>query len=317
MLIQEDLVQMEQALRDNLKSPIPIIPQVAEYMFLSGGKRFRPSLLLFSSKLAGYRGDRHIPLACTVEFLHTATLLHDDVVDDADMRRGKASVNSVWGNQASVLIGDFFLARSLSLLVSDNDSRILSLFCRTTEKMAEGEVLQLTQTNNADTREEEYLDVVINKTASLISTACRTGAILGNLAAPQEEALGSYGLNLGIAFQLVDDALDYVSGNRKFGKETGTDLRAGKMTLPLIYLLTQGEKAERAQVRRFLEKGEVAKEEVGPVVELVRRAGGIAYALDKARQFASCAKGDLSLFGNNEFAEALAAVADYVVEREV
>src|SRR3972149_1550992 len=163
MLIQEDLGEMEQALRNNLKSPIPIIPQVAEYMFLSGGKRFRPSLLLFSSKLADYRGDRHIPLACTVEFLHTATLLHDDVVDDADMRRGKASVNSVWGNQASVLIGDFFLARSLSLLVTDNDSRILSLFCRTTEKMAEGEVLQLTQTSNADTREEEDLDVVINK----------------------------------------------------------------------------------------------------------------------------------------------------------
>lgn len=314
--IGDDLLLVEKGLRDYLLSHVPIIPQVGEYMFLSGGKRFRPSLMLFSCKLAGYKGQRHIPLACTVEFLHTATLLHDDVVDDADMRRGKASVNSVWGNQASVLIGDFLLARSLSLLVADADPRILAMFCTTTEKMAEGEVLQLIQTGDPAVTEEDYFQVVRNKTASLISTACQVGAILGGLTDDEERALASFGLNIGIAFQLVDDTLDYVGRNDKFGKESGSDLRAGKMTLPLIHLLANGTGPEVGEVKRMVERGEVGKQDVGRVVALISDHGGIEYSMARAREYVAAAKRELFCFPENKCTRALMTVADYVAERE-
>ena len=315
-LVKEEMDRVERELRGNLTSPIPIIPQVGEYMFLSGGKRFRPLLLILCCRLAGYQGDRYIPLACTVEFLHTATLLHDDVVDKADIRRGKASANSIWGNQASVLIGDFLLARSLSLLVADSDPRVLRLFCHTTEMMAEGEVMQLLQTCDPSVTEEDYLRVAEKKTASLISASCQVGAILGGLSHREEEALATYGMNLGVAFQIVDDALDYVSTSRKFGKERGTDLKDGKMTLPLIHLLRHASGKESAKVRELIERGEMSREEAGWVMGLVERYGGVEYARARAREFAEICKGELPSLPQNIFRQILKQIPDYVVERE-
>ncbi|MEE8448993.1 MAG: polyprenyl synthetase family protein [Thermodesulfobacteriota bacterium] len=315
--IKDDLALVEQGLKDYLKTHTDIIPEVGEYIFLSGGKRFRPSLLLLSCKLGGYEGCQHIPLACTVEFLHTATLLHDDVVDGAGMRRGRASVNSIWGNQASVLIGDFFLARSLSLLVANGDQRILELFCHTTEKMAQGEVMQLIQAGEAGTKESEYLEVVENKTASLVSTACQAGAILAGLSGREEQFLASYGHNLGIAFQLVDDALDYVILNEKFGKEAGTDLREGKVTLPLIHFLAEAPAKEADRVRKLLTNGRVARAEVINVISRLVEFGSVQYVLSRAREFSEQAKAEINHFPPGRWRSALAGIADYVVEREV
>lgn len=316
-LISDDLLKVEAELKKNLHCDVSLIPKVGGYVLASGGKRLRPLLLLLSSRLCGYQGNRQIPLASVMEFIHTATLLHDDVVDNADIRRGSSSANSLWGNEASVLIGDYMYAKSFSVMVKDGDIRILDLLSGVTTRMAEGEVLQLLKTGDVEATEEDYINIVIKKTAVLLSAACQAGAILGGVPKEQEDALSSYGMNLGIAYQLIDDSLDYTSQNDGFGKAIGTDLQEGKMTLPLIHMLRSADGSERKEIIRLMEEEEDIKDsDLKRVLDLINKYHGIEYTLDKAGGYAKKAKEDLEIFKDSEFRQALLTISDFVLKRE-
>ena len=314
-IIKEDLKSVEQEFRVNLDSGVYLIRKVGEYILNNGGKRFRPSLLLLSARLCGYHGKRNIPLAAVVEFIHTATLLHDDVVDNASMRRGKTSANTLWGSGASILIGDFLFSKSFCLTVADGDLRILEVLSGTTTQMAEGEVLQLLKDGDVETTEKDYLAVVTNKTASLISAACQIGAILGNVSKERETALAEYGMNLGIAFQLVDDCLDYTSSNKELGKVIGNDLKEGKVTLPLIHTIKNATPAEREEILAAIEADDIKEYQLSSVMALISRYRGIDYSLKRTRHYVESAKACLNSFEPNLERAALMALADYVVER--
>ena len=314
-IIKEDLKSVEQEFRVNLDSGVYLIRKVGEYILNNGGKRLRPSLLLLSARLCGYHGKRNIPLAAVVEFIHTATLLHDDVIDNASMRRGKTSANTVWGSGASILIGDFLFSKSFCLTVADGDLRILEVLSGTTTQMAEGEVLQLLKDGDVETTEKDYLAVVTNKTASLISAACQIGAILGNVSREKETALAEYGMNLGIAFQLVDDCLDYTSSNKELGKVIGNDLKEGKVTLPLIHTIKNATPAEREEILAAIEADDIKEYQLSSVLALINRYKGIDYSLNRTRHYVESAKACLNSFEPNLERAALMALADYVVER--
>ena len=314
-LIGKDLKNVELQFKKDLQSDVPLIRKVGEYVLSSGGKRIRPALLLLSAKLCGYSGERHVPLASVVEFIHTATLLHDDVVDNANLRRGLASANTLWGNEASVLVGDFLFSKSFSLMVADGDLAVLKVMSAATTIIAEGEVLQLVSTSDMDLTEERYIEVVKCKTAILLSAACQAGAILGKADPEREAALSDFGLGLGIAFQLMDDTLDYVASEELFGKSIGHDLEEGKITLPLIHTLRLCTPAEREQIGEIVEKEFLEKSDFTLVIDLVNRYGGIEYAIDRARHFIAEAKGRLELFADSLEKEAMMGLSDYVVTR--
>src|SRR4030066_304903 len=244
--IGDDLEKVDQEFRKNLRSNVPMISAIGEYLLHSGGKRFRAKLLLLSSRLCGYQGDSHISMASLIEFIHTATLLHDDVVDRAQLRRGIDSANSKWGNEASVPVGDFLFTKCFSLLVQSGNWKILQTMSKATTVMAEGELEELIRTNDLSLTEEDYLSIITRKTASLISAATQIGAILGDVSEDKERALSEFGMNAGIAFQLIDDHLDYTSNEEEFGKKIGIDLHDGKITLPLISALHHCNQEERA-----------------------------------------------------------------------
>jgi octaprenyl-diphosphate synthase len=314
-LIGEDLKNVELQFKKDLQSDVPLIRKVGEYVLSSGGKRIRPALLLLCAKLCGYRGDRHVPLASVIEFIHTATLLHDDVVDNANLRRGIASANTLWGNEASVLVGDFLFSKSFSLMVADGDLNVLKVLSAATTIIAEGEVLQLICTSDMDISEERYIEVVKCKTAILLSAACQAGAILGKAAPAQEEALRDFGLALGIAFQVVDDTLDYVAREEQFGKSIGHDLEEGKITLPLIHTLKQCTPVEREQIAEIVGKDILDKSDFQTVFGLVHRYGGIEYAVARARDYIATAKACLEEFAGSPCKDALLDLSDYVVTR--
>jgi len=314
-LLQDDLKRVEEQFKRDLDSDVYLIRKVGEYVFASGGKRIRPMLLLLSSRLAGYKGDQNIGLASVVEFIHTATLLHDDVVDSAVLRRGQESANAVWGNEASVLVGDFLFAKSFSIMVRVGDLEILQTLSDATTQMAEGEVLQLISTCDLDLDESRYLNVIRDKTAVLISAACRVGAVLGGLVGEEKEALSRYGMDIGIAFQLMDDALDYVSEEADFGKVKGHDLEEGKMTLPLIHVLRQCTVAERSALSDIVEKEILGNDDLHYVTTLIDKYDGITYTRNRATELALGAKQQLQLFPSSEVRDALEIVADYVVSR--
>jgi octaprenyl-diphosphate synthase len=314
-LVGTDLKNVEKQFKKDLQSDVPLIRKVGEYVLSSGGKRIRPALLLLTAKLCGYQGDRHVPLASVIEFIHTATLLHDDVVDNANLRRGIASANTLWGNEASVLVGDFLFSKSFSLMVADGDLNVLRVLSAATTIIAEGEVLQLISTSDMDVTEERYIEVVRCKTAILLSAACQAGAILGKAASDYEEALRDFGMALGIAFQLMDDTLDYVASEKQFGKTIGHDLEEGKITLPLIHTLKQCTPAERERIADIVEKDILDKSDFQTVFELVHTYGGIGYALDRAGEYIVKAKSYLSLFDESPSKDALLSLSDYVVTR--
>lgn len=314
-LIGEDLKNVEQQFKKDLQSDVPLIRKVGEYVLSSGGKRIRPALLLLSAKLSGYEGDRHVPLASVVEFIHTATLLHDDVVDNANLRRGIASANTLWGNEASVLVGDFLFSKSFSLMVADGDLNVLKVLSAATTIIAEGEVLQLICTSDMDISEERYIEVIKCKTAILLSAACQAGAILGKATPAHEDALRDFGLALGIAFQLMDDTLDYVASEEQFGKSIGHDLEEGKITLPLIHTLKQCTPPEREQIADIVEKDLLDKSDFQTVFGLVHTYGGIDYALARARDYIASAKSFLDPFEASSCKDALLSLSDYVVTR--
>ncbi|OGP91218.1 MAG: octaprenyl diphosphate synthase [Deltaproteobacteria bacterium RBG_16_48_10] len=316
-LIREDLEKVDLEFRKNLQSDVSIISAIGEYLLLSGGKRFRPILLLLSAKLCGYQGDRHIPLASLVEFIHTATLLHDDVVDKAEIRRGNISANSKWGNEASVLVGDFLFTKSFSLLVEKGNWEIFQVLSRATTLMAEGELEELIRTDDLCLTEEGYLSIITRKTASLISATSQVGAILADVSEERKKALSRFGLDVGIAFQLMDDNLDYTSREEEFGKEIGIDLQRGKITLPLIHALRHCTPEEKTFVQETVDKASLTKEAFLRVVQIIERSHGIRYSCEKAKDYIDRAKRHLHLFQDSEVRQALFTLADYVIERKL
>jgi len=311
----EDLKKVDQEFRKNLRSNVPIISTIGEHLLRSGGKRFRAKLLLLSAKLCGYSGENHISMASLIEFIHTATLLHDDVVDKAKLRRGIESANSKWGNEACVLVGDFLFTKCFTLMVESRNWKILHTISRATTIMAEGELEELIRTNDLSLTEEGYLSIITRKTASLISAATQIGAVLGNVSEEKEGALSEFGMNVGIAFQLIDDNLDYTS--KKSGKKIGIDLQEGKITLPLIFTLKHCDEGEKAFIQETVNSHPITKKAFFRVVEIIERHQGIQYTWEKAKQYVEEAKDYLRLFPDSKEREVLYALADYVVERKL
>ena len=314
-LLNDEVRRVEEQFRDDLESRVPLIRKVGEYVLASGGKRVRPMIVLLSARLANYQGDSHIGLASVVEFIHTATLLHDDVVDSAVLRRGQDSANSVWGNEASVLVGDFLFAKSFSLMVRAGNLKILETLSDATTQMAEGEVLQLIGTSDIEIDEKRYIEVVQNKTAVLLSAASRCGAILGDCSREAEEALAAYGMDLGIAFQFMDDALDYVADQSAFGKECGHDLLEGKVTLPLIHALNHCTDEERSRVAAIIDEDVLPDEDLQYVIGLINSYDGICFTRDRAKVLVESAKSHLAIFAECPAKEAMNRLADYVISR--
>jgi octaprenyl-diphosphate synthase len=314
-MFAEDLREVERELDKNIHSDVSLIPTVGRYILNCGGKRLRPLILVLSARLCGYRGKDHIVLAAILEFIHTATLLHDDVVDDAKIRRGNSSANTIWGNQASILIGDLFLARSFSLVSHLGDWKILRTLTDATAKLAHGEILDLVKEGDLFCSEEEYLAIVTHKTASLIEAASHLGALLGAVSPEKELALKSFGYSVGIAYQLMDDTLDYTSTEAEFGKTIGQDLKEGKVTLPLIHALRQGAPEDREAIISAIEAEDLTEERLGEVIGLIEKYNGIQYAVARAKGFAQEAKHCLESFAPSEEKNALLAIADYVIER--
>ncbi len=314
-LIGEDLKNVELQFKKDLYSDVPLIQKVGEYVISSGGKRIRPMLLILSAYLCGYRGSRHVQIASVIEFIHTATLLHDDVVDNANLRRGLASANTLWGNEASVLVGDFLYCKSFALMVADGDLNILKLLAKATTVLAEGEVLQLIYTRNTDITGEQYIEVVKCKTAILLSAACQAGAILGATSAGHEAAMREFGMELGIAFQMVDDSLDYSASEEQFGKSIGHDLEEGKITLPLIHTMKKCTDEERRQIADIVKKELIDKDDFKTVFALVGKYGGIDHTLAMARQYSERSKKCLDIFEDSPYKAALLELADFIVTR--
>jgi len=310
-----DLRKVERALVANLRSPVPIIPVVGKHITLSGGKRFRPAVLLLSADACGYRGPRRIVMAVVTEYMHTATLLHDDVVDGGVMRRGRPSANVVFGNPVSVLVGDFLFARASQLMTADGDLDVLGIYARTLVLLSEGEVLQLSRSYDPGNTEREYLRVVFHKTASLIAAASETGAVLAGADGPLRRTLFEYGKAVGIAFQLVDDALDYMGTQEQLGKRPLQDARERKVTLPLIHALREAPPRHRSRAERLLRRGSLSETEVVFLAELVRRYGGVAYTLRRARAFVERGKRLLARLPESPARQGLCALSDYVVAR--
>ncbi|MFQ5894902.1 MAG: polyprenyl synthetase family protein [Nitrospinota bacterium] len=315
--LRGELDRVEAAIREHLRSDVALIGDIGGYLSGNGGKRVRPLLVLLSAKACGYEGERSITHSCVVEYIHTASLLHDDVVDGAEKRRGWPSANAKWGNEASVLVGDYLFAKSFALMSRDADPRILNAISQATTHLSEGEVLELVNLYNLSCSEEQYLDVVFRKTGALIEASCRVGAILGGASPAMEEALGAYGRQVGYAFQLVDDVLDYTADEARLGKPVGQDLREGKVTLPLLRLYQLASPEEKGRLRAaVLEAEGVGEEELAHLRNLMRACGAIEYTLDRASAYVKAAKGHLSAMGDSYYVDGLRALADYVVGRD-
>jgi octaprenyl-diphosphate synthase len=318
-LVEADLEACNHVIVAQMDSPVSLIPQLAAHIVAAGGKRLRPLLTLAAARLCGYPdhngGARHIDLAACVEFIHTATLLHDDVVDESQLRRGLASANAVFGNKASVLVGDFLFARSFQLMVDDGSLKVLAILSKAAATIAEGEVLQLVTQNDLSTSEARYLEVIQGKTAALFAAACQIGAVVANRPEREEAALFEYGMKLGIAFQLVDDALDYVADQATLGKTIGDDFREGKITLPVLVAYLAGDELEKAFWQRTIETLEQIDSDLDHAMRLIAEHGAIRVTLDSAQRFVQEAKAALTVFPDSPIRRALADVADYTVQR--
>ena len=315
-LVAEDMAAVNQLIIQRMESRVPLVPQLAGHIIAAGGKRLRPILTLAAARLCGYEGQRQRKLAACVEFIHTATLLHDDVVDASDLRRGGPSANALFGNEASVLVGDFLFSRSFQLMVEDGSIDVLRILSNASAVIAEGEVLQLTTTNDSTTSEQAYLEVVRAKTAELFAAACRIGAVFPRRPASAAEALCTFGLNLGIAFQIVDDVLDYSAEQLRLGKTVGDDFREGKVTLPVILAIHRGNEAERAFWHRTLDETDQRDGDLEHAQDLMRRHNALRDAVDRARHYGAIARDALGMFADHPVKQALLDIVDFTVERE-
>jgi octaprenyl-diphosphate synthase len=315
--IKDDLKDLETSIQKLVTTKVGFIKDIVNYIIRSGGKRIRPLLVILCAKLSGYNNNRHISYAAIIEFIHTATLLHDDVVDNAKMRRGASSVNVLWGNEPSVLVGDFLYSKSFELMAEDGHHEIIKTISKATTALSEGEILELLQTSDIDTTEEQYFDIVKNKTATLFSAACEVGGMLGNISEEERLALRNFGYKLGMAFQLVDDILDYTSYDNVLGKHVGTDLKEGKVTLPLIHAITSAKPRERLTIKKIMNKTNVTPGDFERVRKLIVKYQGIEYTSRIAREYIDDAKQALTIFPFSAFTDALMKIADYIVRREM
>jgi octaprenyl-diphosphate synthase len=313
-LYEQELKIVEDRIKNLFKSHVFTIPLIGNHILDGGGKRLRPLILLLCTEIAGYKGDARLTLAGIIESIHTASLLHDDVIDGADIRRGKSPAHSIWGNQVVILVGDFLYSNALRLAVQQNSQRIMEILSEVTTNMTEGEILQLLKTGDPDITEEEYLDIISAKTAGLISAACRIGAILGCLPEDMEDALARFGMKTGIAFQMADDILDYMADEGELGKRLGKDLREGKITLPLIYLLKAASDTEIKEVKNIIKDG-LKKNGLKKILKLFGKYNAIELSLKKAQNLISDAKSELSIFQDSLVKKALFTVAEYSLLR--
>jgi len=312
-LVREDLEQLDKTIHDRLASDVVLVNQVAHYIVGGGGKRLRPLLVLIAAKACGYRGMHHVDAAAIVEFIHTATLLHDDVVDHSELRRGKDTANSLFGNEASVLVGDFLYSRAFQMMTEIGIVRIMEVLANASNLIAEGEVLQLMNCNDPDTTEHRYLEVIRRKTAMLFEAGTRIPAILAGQSQPVEDSLAEFGQRLGVAFQLVDDLLDYQADADEMGKNVGDDLAEGKPTLPLIYAMINGDEAQQALIRRAIAQGGL--EDLDSIRGAIESTGGLEYTARLARQEADAAVKALAQIPDSAYRDALATLAHIAVER--
>jgi octaprenyl-diphosphate synthase len=311
--IAADMDAVNGVIRQRLHSEVALVNQIAEYIISAGGKRIRPVLVLLVANAYKYEGAAHHELAAVVEFIHTATLLHDDVVDESSLRRGRQTANALFGNAASVLVGDFLYSRAFQMMVSVGSMRVLEVLADATNVIAEGEVLQLLNANDADTTQERYFEVIYRKTAKLFESGAQIAAILAGAPTAIEGAMARYGRHLGTAFQLIDDVLDYNSDSEQLGKNLGDDLAEGKPTLPLIYALRVGNEEQRRVIRRSIEQGTAA--ELAAVTAAIESTGGLAYTARLARQEAALAVEALAELPESAYKQALRELADFAVER--
>ncbi len=314
-LVNGDLDKVNQTILLKMQSPVALIPQLAGHLIASGGKRLRPMLTLAASRLCGYEGDRHIQLATCVEFIHSATLLHDDVVDKSNLRRGEDTANAIWGNKASVLVGDFLFSRSFELMVEDGSLEVLRILSSASSVIAEGEVLQLITANDTDTSEHAYMEVICAKTAALFAAACEIGGVIAERPASECEALMSYGKNLGIIFQLIDDVLDYSAEQKTLGKSVGDDFQEGKITLPIVLAFRRGTDEERSFWRQTMEDLEQEEGDLEHAIELMEKHNALEDTIERARHYGQVARDALAIFPDNEYRRALVGVVDFCINR--
>ena len=314
-LVAADLAQVNETILHRMSSRVALIPELAGHLISGGGKRLRPMLTLASARLCGYAGTRHVLLAACVEFIHTATLLHDDVVDGSHLRRGSPTANAMWGNQPSVLVGDFLFSRAFQLMVAAESMKVLGILADASAVIAEGEIQQLLTSNNTDTTEDAYLEVVMAKTASLFAAACRVSAVIAGRPQAEEEALESYGRNLGIAFQLVDDVLDFAAREDALGKHIGDDFRDGKITLPVMLAYRRGDHEERTFWQRTLVDGDQNAGDLEHALTLMKSHGTLTDTLERARHYGAIARDALAIFPDRAEKRALLQVVDFCIAR--
>ncbi|MCP8897194.1 polyprenyl synthetase family protein [Shinella daejeonensis] len=314
-LTKADMDRVNQLILSKAGSDVQMIPEVANHLISSGGKRLRPMLTLASAAMFGYAGDHHIKLATSVEFMHTATLLHDDVVDESDMRRGKSTARMIWGNQASVLVGDYLLGQAFKMMVEVGSLEALDVLASAASVIAEGEVLQLSVAKNMETTEDDYLQVIRAKTAALFAAAAEVGPIVAGSARAERNALKSYGMNLGLAFQLVDDALDYGGKAAELGKNTGDDFREGKITLPVILAWRRGTAEDRAFWREAIEGGKNDDDGLERALGLITRYGGLGETIARAEHYGTVARDALAPLPDTPWKDALLEVIDFCISR--
>jgi octaprenyl-diphosphate synthase len=314
-LTSQDMTLINDLILEKAQSHVELIPELAGHLINSGGKRIRPMLTVAAARMCGYSGLHHIKLAMAVEFMHTATLLHDDVVDESDMRRGKEAARVIWGNQASVLVGDYLLGQAFKMMVETGSLECLRILSDAACVIAEGEVLQLAVSQDTATTEDSYLKVVNSKTAALFSAAARVGAVISNRPRQEQEALEAYGRNLGIAFQLVDDALDYSGSRAAMGKSTGDDFRERKITLPVILAFRRGVESERSFWKRTLEEGNQTADDLLYAQKLLDRHGAISETLNRAGHYGQMAKDALAIFADGNWKSSLLEAVDFSISR--
>ncbi len=312
-----ELAEVEDRLFQQIGGNVELIGEITRYVLKSGGKRIRPALLLLSAKLCGYRGGtRNVALAAVAEYMHAATLIHDDIIDHADKRRGLPSANSIWGPQISVLAGDFLYARSLQILVADGDLAVMQAFADATVRMTEGEVREVQMAGNLELTYDEYLEIIISKTAALISAACRAGALIAGSEAAAVAALTEFGLNLGIGYQLVDDALDFIAKEDRLGKPVGNDFKEGKVTFPVFHVLRAGSEADRSRLRELAAAESIRESDLAEVKEMVERHGAVAATMEQVHAYLEKAKESLSIFPDSAAKRSLVLMVDFVRDRD-
>jgi len=314
-LVEDDMKATNLAIVERMHSPVSLIPQLAGHIISAGGKRLRPMLTLATARMCGYDGKRHIELSACIEFIHTATLLHDDVVDESDLRRGAASANALWGNKPSVLVGDFLFTRSFALMVEDGDLDVLRILSSASATLAEGEVLQLVTANDTETSETAYLEVIQAKTAELFAAAAELGPVVAGRPKAEQKALRDYGMNLGIAFQLVDDVLDFSAKQEALGKAIGDDFREGKITLPIVLAFARGSEEERDFWRRTLEELDQHDGDIEHAKELLAKHKALDDTVERARHYGAIARDALGIFPESDIKTALIDTVDFCIER--